>query len=349
MPVLVLSGYYGAGNTGDEIILAAMLQALRQKVPAAEIVVFSANPSQTTARYEVAALHRGLRDFWAKIRLLRRADLLLSGGGGLLQDAFPRGLLPRSILYYLAVCVLAKICGCRVMFYAQGVGPLRSRLAKMLVRLVADRVDSISVRDPDSAELLRRIGVQRPRVHVTADPVLAWQPGVSGEIAPRFTPVRDALVISVRPWPGSEMHLRAVAGAADRAVRVWGVTPVLLPFAVGADTGACRQVRQYMAEGERAVVLPDLPPTEVHDIIAGAGLVLGMRLHSLILAAMAGVPLVGLAYDPKVASFLRSLALEDLLCPLEAGEETIWRTLQAARERRERDRSLSGQPFARLA
>jgi polysaccharide pyruvyl transferase WcaK-like protein len=60
-----------------------------------------------------------------------------------------------------------------------------------------------------------------------------------------------------------------------------------------------------------------------------------MRLHSLILAAMAGVPLVGLAYDPKVASFLRSLALEDLLCPLDADVETIWRALQSARERRE--------------
>lgn len=336
MSVIVLSGYYGAGNTGDEIILAAMLQALRQAVPAAEVVVFSSNPGQTAARYGVAALHRGLRDLGAKIRLLRRADLLLSGGGGLLQDAFPRALLPRSILYYLAVCVSAKVCGCRVMLYAQGVGPLHGRLARWLVRRVADRLDLISVRDPDSADLLRRIGVRRPRVHITADPVLAWQPGASGETAPPLAAVHDALVISVRPWPGGETHLRAVAGAADRAVRDWGMTPVLLPFAAGADMSACRMVREFMAEGERAVILPDLPPAGVYQAVASAGLVLGMRLHSLILAAMAGVPFVGLAYDPKVASFLRSLALEDLLCPLEADAETIWRALQLARERRER-------------
>lgn len=334
MSVIVLSGYYGAGNTGDEIILAAMLQALRHEVPAAEMVVLSANPDQTAARYGVAAVHRGLRDLRAKIRLLRRADLLLSGGGGLLQDAFPRALLPRSILYYLSVCLLAKLCGCRVMFYAQGVGPIHGRLARLLVRLVADRVDRISVRDPDSADLLRQIGIRRPPVHITADPALAWQPGLAGEIVPRLASVHDPFVISVRPWPGGEAHLRAVAGTADRAVRAWGATPVLLPFAAGADTDACRRVREFMTEGERAVILPELPPAEIYGVVAGASLVLGMRLHSLILAAMAGVPLVGLAYDPKVASFLRRLALEDFICPLEADAETIWRILQAARERR---------------
>ncbi len=335
MPIIVLSGYYGAGNTGDEIILAAMLQTLRREMPAAEFVVLSAHPGQTAAGHGVAALHRGLRDLGAKIRLLRQAALLLSGGGGLLQNAYPRRLLPLSILYYLSICLLAKICGCRVMFYAQGVGPLRGGFARLLVRLAAGRVDLISVRDQDSADLLRRIGVRRPPIHVTADPALAWRPVPAGEAVPRPAPADAPLVISVRPWTGDERHLRAVAGAADRAVRAWGTPPVLLPFAAGVDADACRRVRELMAEGQGAVVLPELPPAGVYEVVAGGGIVLGMRLHSLILAAMAGVPMVGLAYDPKVVSFLRSLDLGDLVCPFEADAGAIWGTMQAARARRE--------------
>jgi polysaccharide pyruvyl transferase WcaK-like protein len=199
---------------------------------------------------------------------------------------------------------------------------------------VAERVDLITVRDSDSADLLRQIGVRRPPIQITADPVLAWAPESLNH--PRPTAQLDSLVISVRPWAGGETYLRAIAGAADRAVRAWGVTPVLLPFAAGTDESVCRRVRELMAEGGRAIILPDLPPAKICDAVAGAGLVLGMRLHSLILAAVAGVPLVGLAYDPKVASFLRSLDLEDLVCPLQADAETIWRSLQAARARRAR-------------
>ena len=94
--------------------------------------------------------------------------MLISGGGGLLQDVTG----PKSIIYYLGVVLMARLLGKPVFFYAQGIGPVNTVVGKALVRLVANRVNAITVRDPDSKEELAVMGVTRPPVYVTADPVL---------------------------------------------------------------------------------------------------------------------------------------------------------------------------------
>jgi len=350
LPTVVISGYYGAGNTGDEAILAAMLQMLRVEMPEAAFVVLSRDPVATAAAHGVPAVGRA--SLARIIGLFRRADLLLSGSGGLLQDGYPRKILPVSVLYYLAICVLAVLCGCRVMFYAQGIGPLHTRLARLLVRFVANRVDLISVRDRDSAALLRRLGVKRTPVRVTADPVLGWSPGAAVEVpawrAGKLAPGRPILGISVRPWPGDEAHLLTVAKVADRAVREWGMTPVFVPLARQVDAQVSRSVQALMVEGSRAIILPDSTPAAVYEAIAGAELLLGMRLHALIFAAMAGVPLAGLAYDPKVTSFLASVGLGGQAGPLDLDAEVLWRLLTLTREHKAEIVTALAEPMTRL-
>ncbi|MGQ9779138.1 MAG: polysaccharide pyruvyl transferase CsaB [Bacillota bacterium] len=334
-PRIVISGYYGAGNAGDEAILAAMLAALRAEFPGAELVVLSRDPARTAAEHEVKAVPRDLgRHFFGLVKLLRRADLFISGGGGLLQDAYPPRFLPASVLYYLAVSLLAKLCGCRVMLYAQGIGPLRRRLSRLLVRLALARMDLISVRDPGSRDLLRGLGVTR-RVHLTADPVLAWRPALPPNPVRSVLPAeKPYLAVSLRPWPEEERWLPAVAQVADRAFRAWGMVPVFLPFARGVDLPVCARARARMAEGGQAVILPELGPAELYAAVAGAGMVLGMRLHSLIFAALARVPPVGLAYDPKVAEFLSRLGLSALAKPLGLSAEELWAAVAGAWEGR---------------
>lgn len=330
MPTIVVSGYYGAGNTGDEAILAAMLQELRSLAPGAEIVVISRNPAHTRAVHGVAAVGRSS---WLTIwRLLGRADLFLSGGGGLLQDVYPRRGLPRSILYYLGLCALAKLRGCAVMIYAQGLGPMRRRLSLHLTRSVLNRVDLVSVRDEESRLFLHECGVVVPSVHLTADPVLAWRPaGVFPEM-PGLAADAGTLVVALRPWLGGNEHLAAVAGALDLAVSRWGLTPLFLPFAPGGDERIGFLVKTMMREGDRAIVLPLMAPAEAYAVVSRASLVLAMRLHALIFAATAGLRPVGLAYDPKVAAFMRRIGLAGLALPLEANRDDIWRAMADARQ-----------------
>ena len=82
---ILISGYYGFNNIGDESILRTLIDNLREKLPGVDITVLSQDPAQTSAKFAVKSARRmSLRDIF---RCVRRCDLLLSGGGSLLQDA----------------------------------------------------------------------------------------------------------------------------------------------------------------------------------------------------------------------------------------------------------------------
>ena len=138
---LVVSGYYGSKNAGDEAMLAAMLEVLSDLDPKLHITVISADPEDTRARHGVDAV--SWLDITRILQLLGRADLLISGGGSLLQNVTSR----RSLYYYLGIIFLALAVKTPVMLYAQGIGPIRGRLACALTRLIVNRVQLITVRD----------------------------------------------------------------------------------------------------------------------------------------------------------------------------------------------------------
>ncbi len=215
MTRLVLSGWYGNGNLGDEAILASMLQAFRNRMPDLDITVFSDDPADTRSRYCVDAFrhppfpldlqslstliasHKETRQ---AIATLRHADLFVLGGGGLLHDY-------RGALYpWLLEVVLAKALGTQVALYALGVGPIRRKSGILLTQAVLSRTDLITVRDQDSKKLLQRIGIRSPGIEVTADPSVLLSPAPIVDIrsvpAKVFRRSRDVplIGISLRPW-----------------------------------------------------------------------------------------------------------------------------------------------------
>ena len=166
-----VSGYYGCGNAGDEAVLAGIAASFaRQAGGLVRLTVLSQNPDVTTRLHGLEAVDRMNM---AQVRaILRDSDLLLSGGGSLLQDTTSA----RSLLYYLWIARMARRAGKPVMFYAQGMGPLHRPISRLLVRLTANRAAFLTVRDEPSAQLLKAIGVTNPRLEVTADPAFALTP-----------------------------------------------------------------------------------------------------------------------------------------------------------------------------
>lgn len=292
-PVVVVSGYYGFGNAGDEAILAAIIDGL----PQARLIVLSGNPEATRREHGVEAVPR--TDPLAVGRALRQADLVLSGGGTLLQDATGPGSIP----YYLGIIAAARALGRPVMVYAQGVGPIRSAWGRRMLA-VLNGVQLITTRDEASAEFLRCAGVRRPPIEVTADAALALPrpPRRDHPLLPSGP--RPRIGLSVRPWNGG--HLDALARAADACVARLGGVAVFIPMQFPEDLEASREVVARMRR--RALVIErQLPARELPGLFASLDLLAGMRLHALIFGALAGVPLVGLSYDPKVDHFLASL------------------------------------------
>lgn len=305
MSRILVSGYIGFGNSGDEGILMAMTQHLRALAPSLEISVLSRRPAETEALYGIKAVPRF--NLPAVESAVRAADLVINGGGSLLQDRTSS----RSLYYYLYIIWRAKRLGKRVVLYANGIGPVRRPFNRRLTSRILNQVDLITLREPMSLDELRRLGVHRPPVAVTADPVFGLCPA-SPERARELLgkegipPRRPLVGISVRRWEGLDTWSSAFAAVADHLAARYGANVVFIPLEFPGDISAAEAVARQMKE-PAAIIRGKYVATEYMAIVGQLDLLIGMRLHSLIFAARQQVPLIGVDYDPKVRGFLASI------------------------------------------
>lgn len=308
MRKLVISGYYGFANAGDEAMLTALLNSLRVAEPDLELTVISGDPGATRDSHHVASVHRF--NFIEIIARLSSADMLISGGGSLLQDVTSS----RSLFYYLTILSLGRLLSKKVMLCAQGIGPINSPWLRRLTAYVCKRADYITVRDRDSLYELRRLNIPEHKIQLTADAVFTLKPGSREEgraILKSFSIPQDKFLIglSVRSWGDDDSYLLELAKTADLLVDRYDAHIVLLPLQYPADREACQFLQRCMEAKERSTVLDAQWDTEQFLSIVGCfDLLLGMRLHALIFAAVMGVPFVGLAYDPKVEGFVKEIS-----------------------------------------
>lgn len=318
---IVLSGFYGLGNTGDEAILKSIVDNLKKELDNPDITVFSLSPEQTAKEHGVKSVYRGWRhDNKEKVKALRQADLLISGGGGLLQDTYPTKFLFGPLPYYLLIVLLAKLCGTKVMFFSQGIGPVTSTWGKFLMRRLANLADFVTVRDEFSKDYLHNLGVTRPETVVTADIVFALDLDPDDSAYDSLPLKGDERIVAVapRPWfEHEEEYMTKMAWALDRLVETHGVTPVFVPMEPPYDTDVSKRIVAKMEHSTETLVLDGaFSPNELHNFIARADLTIALRLHALIFSALQNVPHVGLSYDPKVEAFLKRSGMWEHSFPL---------------------------------
>ncbi|WP_067728643.1 polysaccharide pyruvyl transferase CsaB [Oceanobacillus damuensis] len=291
---IVLSGYYGFDNVGDEAILFSIIQAIRNTREDVKITVLSNNPEATRQTYGVEAVNR-----W-KLKeisdVLKFSDGLISGGGSLLQDETGW----KSIPYYTGVMQIAKRHNTPVFIYAQGMGPINKWFSKWLVKLTLNKAADITVRDTDSQELLQKIGV-RKTISIVPDPVMALDGTSFTSNWLEEQALGDFVAVSVRDWPTEQPYKQRIAECLDKVVRA-GNKVVFVPMHGEHDAATSREVAGMMMENS-TVSPADASIEEKIAIIGESRLLLGMRLHSLIFSAVTHTPFVALSYDPKIDSF----------------------------------------------
>ncbi|MBD5134230.1 MAG: polysaccharide pyruvyl transferase CsaB [Clostridiales bacterium] len=346
---VVVCGAYGRGNAGDEAILKAVVAELRSIDPDMPLWVMTRKPKQAKLRYRVGAGYT-FNPFTFR-RHIRKSVLYLNGGGSLIQDVTSH----RSLWFYLFTLSSARRSGCKVLMYGCGIGPIihpgnRRRTARVIDRCV----DVITLRDSASREELRALGVTRPQVILAADPAVTLPAAPPADadallegmgLHPREG--EKYLGVTVRPWPGFEDKVPSFAAAVDHAYERYGLIPVFIPIEGRPDAAAAQKVAAQLKKAP-AHLLPACPTTELAiALYARMDAALSMRLHALIFAAVGGVPLVGVVYDPKVSAFLDD-AGQDLYSRLEELTPELLCSLVDAAAARRQDRSALDEKTVRL-
>ena len=302
---VVMSGYYGFSNAGDDAILQSIHEGILAASQDVAVTVLSNDPELTWDLCSLEAVPRF--QVWKVLKALRRCDALLSGGGSLLQDRTST----RSLLYYLSIIRAAELFHKPVMLYANGIGPVRKPANRRRVRRAVERAALVTLRDGSSARELQEMGVTRPDLHVTADPVFNLPPasrerGMELLQAARLPQGSRFAVVSVRDWPGTEEFPQKLAGLCDHLRRTYGMEILFLLMQPKHDRNTTGLVRQAMEEPSYLLDTATTP-RELMAVLGEAELCVAMRLHTLIFAARMAVPCIGLVYDPKVESYLQEL------------------------------------------
>jgi polysaccharide pyruvyl transferase CsaB len=319
---VVLAGFYGAGNTGDEAILSAIVGSIRNEHPNAQFTVLSFNPSATTAAHGVQSLYRpNIGREWIRTpfaetyRAVRQADVVLIGGGGILQNVHNNMTVPR----YLQTAVLAKALGMPVVYYGIGAGPIDGRIMEAQIRSVCNAGDRIIVRDEESKRQLTEVGVNGDLIEVGVDPVFDLDADgrerADDILKAEGVNMDNALLgVSVRHHELPTKSRVAIAQFLDD-LSTAETEVVFVPFGKGSgvsDESVSEDIaRRMKSDTTTRIVSYGHSPETVLSIVERMDFVLGMRLHSVIMAAIAGVPVLGIPYHPKVRSVLHRLGYEE--------------------------------------
>lgn len=314
---LVMGGYYGYANIGDDSLLQVVTHMIREVKPDCRITVLSKNPKETEKAVPVHSV--GRFNPISVFHAFMKGKVLIFGGGSQLQSATST----RSLSYYLWLLRVAKAMGLKTVLFSNGIGPFASEKDEKKVAKVLKSVDLITLRDTLSLDKLKEIGLNTDRVHLSADPAFLMKGSDSAwckHLLSKAQVEGDYFVISLRKWKHNDPALsQKVAEMCRRIKEKHGLTPLFLPMQTDRDLALCLEC----AEMSGGKVLRGLSAGEAKTVIAGARFVCGMRLHLLIYAAASGVPAMALSYDPKVDSFFADTENPLILSVKDPDEERL--------------------------
>ena len=298
MKKILISGYYGFDNFGDDAILHVMVSELKKHLNNPKITVISNNPAKVKRIYDVDSIHR----FNSKeiINKMKEYDVFISGGGSLLQDVTSC----RSFLYYLSLIFLAKYLGKKTIIFAQGIGPISTILARFLTSLVLKKVDLITVRDKESQNYLKKLGV---------DSILATDPAWCLEISTEEKLLKvDKINIGVqlREWKTlTNKNLNVVANILSEKFNDEKNCINLISLQDSHDLEIMKELKNILLKKDlksEVRIYSGLSINQSINILGNLDYLIGMRFHACLISANFNVPTLALSYDPKVTS----LALE---------------------------------------
>ena len=311
----VLSGYYGAGNIGDDALLFTVISNIIQEKNALKICLFTKNPGKIQNHLDEYFCNITAKrnfNFWEIKNAIKKSKALVFGGGSLLQDSTSG----RSFWYYSWLLKTAQKLGKKTILYSNGIGPLYSEGNQKKAAQIVNNITMATMRDEESYNYLLNMGAKneqsslRNKIYLTSDEALTIKN--NKYLNPykkdfkEYLNNSDYIVVSVRKWKYSDVSFFGkFAAAIDIICRENNLIPVYLVMQPSND----KRISEYLTQLNGRAYCPDINGDieKTLSIIRSAKAVISMRLHTLIFAAAFSVPMIGVAYDPKVKNFLSAI------------------------------------------
>ncbi|MBL1210309.1 polysaccharide pyruvyl transferase CsaB, partial [Geminocystis sp. GBBB08] len=294
MKKAIICGYYGQGNAGDEALLVCVLERLPNSfIP----IVLSGNPSKTHKNYGVISYSR--LEIIKQILTLGKKDLFIWGGGSLIQDVTSL----KSPLFYLGLMILAQLKGLKTIAYAQGIGPLKTSFIRWLTKQVLKKCHGVSVRDKESGKLLKKWGI---KYLIAADPVWALSSKITEnlELLPK-----PRIAVNLRSHHSlTTERIKIIIKALIELRNETKANIILVPFQESKDLKICQEIGDKLEINYQIIMIEN--PQELKGLFQKVNLLIGMRLHSLIMAKSEKCNCFALSYDPKVTNLMVETNIE---------------------------------------
>lgn len=336
MTRVLISGWFGRDNLGDEAILESEIESIRSTIPGAEITVISQNPFRVREIHgvESIAFHHSPRrplGYISKVKELLSSDVFLLGGGGFLSD----WQSPNVPEIWLRTPLQAKRLGSKTMAFGIGAGPISTSVGKKWTKKALDRFDAITVRDQTSRQVLENAGVSKS-IEVTADPaVILPPPGravVSNILSKEGIPLREDIIgLAPAPifqsetlWPGCRekyaRYRKTLVNLIEYVDRDIGMNVLLIPMDREVDLPFLEGLRSECESPDCVhLVKGTYRPREIRGLIGHLKLLIGGRFHSVLFGVMSKVPTIGISSHHKIRDFLVDVGLGPYSHPLGDG------------------------------
>lgn len=344
---ITLLGSSSGRNAGDAALMSGIMDSVdlacgtRQHY---EIPTIKPSYVRENYRNDVTAISMLPWNLSIKMFGLPTYQSLMRSDLSLVFDAilFDRSLYNPLFNFMSSLALLlpqAKKRGKKMAFFNVGAGPVETPAGRRMLRDIAEMMDFITVRDRDSFDILKDIGVQNPRVMLTADAALNVVPSDADQVRAAYkrlglNPADDLLAINInqyidtwaglnRPSMGKEKFLSVYAAALNSVASKLRV-PMMFVCTQHHDVSITKELMSRVKSSEKKVIFTnqDHNHYEVKGVLSQASLLFAMRLHAMILASSELCPIAGLAYQPKCSYYFKSLGLEKHILSFENFSET---------------------------
>ncbi len=292
---VLISGYIGFQNFGDDVLLAVLTKHLKEK--GCDITAFSANPKETEANYKIKAKY--YKNPFAILKSILRTDVLISGGGNLLQNETS----VFSLFYYAFIIIFAKLCFKKVIIFSQGIGPISGMFSTLIARIAFSLANLITVRDVYSQRVLSKWGISSKFSYDAC-----WNFDT-----PQYNP-QNVVGLQVRDYDNLHIDFyKFLAKYVDMFYSEFEIR--IYSLQNSNDAKACYELERTLKQRNMNIktkVILYKNANQIAEEFSKLKYLIAMRLHANILGLKLGVKIVPAIYSIKVKNFAEEFGLNYL-------------------------------------